>query len=139
MRSTIQGLNHCMAAGAIAALIQSLIIWAVSQVGIFILIGVPLVFPLTTDWIYQRVVWGGLWGLFFMLPILKGAPHWKRGLAIGLLPAAASLFWFNPILKGTGFFGLELGAMMPVIIIVFNLFWGYLAGVWFGHSMAADE
>ncbi len=139
MGSTIRGLHDGMAAGAIAALIQTLIIWALYRVGIIFLIGVPLDFPLSTALIYQRVVWGGLWGMCFMLPLLKNSAQWKRGLVIGLLPAAASLFWFNPFLKGQGMLGLNLGPMMPVIVVAFNLLWGYLAGVWFGHSTPAGE
>ena len=130
MSTRLQGINNCLAAGAIAGLVTTILIWLVGRLGIFAIIGVPLAPDLSNIWIYQRMVWGGLWGFQFLIPVMRGMPHWKRGLVFGTIPALASLFFFLPFKDGQGMLGLEMGPLMPVVVIVFNLLWGYLAGRW---------
>ncbi len=135
MHPRIHLASHAFAAGALAGLITTILLWIVGQVGIFILVGVPFAPPLTAVWIYTRVVWGGLWGLLFLLPLL---PAWRwrmRGLLYGVVPSAAALLLFNPLKDGLGLFGLEMGLMWPVFVIAFNLLWGYLAGAWLEMSL----
>ena len=91
MHPRIHLASHAFVAGALAGLITTVLIWIVGQVGIFVLVGVPFAPPLTAAWIYTRVVWGGMWGLLFLLPLL---PAWRwrmRGLLYGLVPSAATL------------------------------------------------
>lgn len=120
----------CIAAGALGGLCQSLLIWLVGQLGFFIAVRLPLAPELTLPWLYRRIVWGGLWGLVFLLPVLRRKAHWKRGLLLGLLPAAATLFYFLPFKDGLGYLGLALGTAMPAVVILFGLIWGQLAGFW---------
>lgn len=136
MHSRFHLASHAFAAGALAGLITTILLWIVGQVGIFILLGVPFAPPLTTSMIYTRVVWGGMWGLLFLLPVL---PAWRwrmRGLLYGIVPSAAALLLFNPLKDGLGLFGLEMGLMWPVFVIAFNVLWGYLAGAWLDLSLA---
>lgn len=132
----IRRINHALASGAVAALIQSLIVSALGNVGLFVLMGVPLLVPLSNVWLYRRLVWGALWGLLFLLPLMRGLPYWQRGLVYGLAPAAATLLFFLPFKDDQGWLGLELGPAMPVIVIAANVFWGFLAGTWMGQSMS---
>jgi hypothetical protein len=133
MPTTLQRANHCFAAGAVGGLITTFLIWVASQSGAFLIIGVPLVFEMTPGWLYQRIVWGGLWGLVFLPPVLVSWRPWRRGLILGLAPAAATLLLFNPIKDGIGLFGLGLGPMMPVVVVLFSLVWGAIAGWYLGH------
>ena len=115
-------------------LATTLAIWAVSQTGIFVLLGTPLVFTLSSGWIYQRMVWGGLWGLLFAIPLFGQWSQKKRGLLFSAAPAFASLVFFLPFKDNQGMLGLELGPMMPVLVILFSVLWGYLAGFWLDYS-----
>jgi hypothetical protein len=70
----------------------------------------------------------------FLTPLLRRWPGWRRGLIFGLAPGAATLLLFNPLKDQIGLFGLALGPMMPVVVIVFTLLWGAIAGVWLDWS-----
>lgn len=63
--------------------------------------------------LYKRLVWGGLWGLLFVLPPLQRT-HWaKAGLLVSLAPSAAALFYF--------------GATNPLLVLSLNAVWGLVA------------
>ena len=115
-------------AGAIAGFLQTILIWLVGQFGMFALLQLPLKFELNLVWFYQRITWGGLWGLVFLIPLLRSVPQWKRGLVFGILPALLSLFVFLPFKDGHGYMGLNLGVMMPIVVVGFGLIWGMIAG-----------
>ena len=134
MPSLLQRANQCVAAGAVAGLATTILIWIASQSGSFVVLGLRLGFELTPGWIYQRMVWGALWGLLFLLPFFQAWANWRRGLVWGLLPALATMLIFNPFKDQIGFFGLDLGAAMPVVVLVFSLLWGAIAGWWLDLS-----
>ena len=133
--------HHCFAAGALAGLVTSVLIWIASQSGAFLVLGVPIVIELSPSWVYMRVVWGGMWGVIFVLPVLVSWPGWRRGLIFGLAPAAATLLLFNPIKDGIGLLGLGFGPVWPVLVVVFSLLWGVIAGWWNSQfvDFARDE
>ena len=128
MHKFVGNLLQVFGAGAIGGLLQTLLIWVVGQLGLFALLQLPLKFELHPAWFYQRIAWGGLWGLLFLIPLLKSVPHWKRGLVFGIVPALASLFLFLPFKDGHGYLGLNLGVMMPVVVVAFGLIWGMIVG-----------
>ena len=121
-------------AGALGGAVQAVMIWFFGQLGLFIVMYLPLAPPLTLPWLYQRMVWGGLWGLLFLLPVLRSWKHWKRGWLVGLFPAAGSLFYFLPFQDGHGMMGLNLGGAMPPVVIFFGLVWGMLAGMFLDRA-----
>ena len=123
-----------MAAGALGGMVQGVILWLFGQLGLFIVVRLPLVPPLDPPFLYQRMVWGGIWGLFFLLPIMGHWSHLRRGWLMGLLPAAGSLFYFLPIKDGHGVMGLNLGGAMPFVVIFFGWVWGWLAGWFLDHA-----
>ncbi len=117
-----------MAAGATAGMLQSGIILLAGQLGFFKLLGLPLSFEFNLVWFYQRITWGGLWGLLFLVPLLGRVPHWKRGVVVGFFPALATSLLFLPAKDLHGYFGLNLGPMMPVVVFLFGIVWGIIAG-----------
>jgi hypothetical protein len=139
MQNRIAGVFQVFAAGAIAGLIQTFIIWLTGQIGLFVLLGIPVSFGFNIAWFYQRISWGGLWGLLFLIPLLSAAPQWKRGLVFGLFPALASLFFFLPFKDGQGFLGLALGAMMPIVVVLFNVLWGAIAGFLLDQAARVEQ
>ena len=139
MGSRIALAHSAVVAGALAALVTSVLIWAVSQSGILTLVNVPLDQPLTSSWIYKRMVWGGIWSLLFLLPWFSGRPQRQRGMIWGLVPSAATLLFFNPFWDRLGILGLAWGWGWPVVVILFNVLWGYLAGVWLDTIAARSK
>ena len=110
------------AAGCVGALINSLAIWLLGDQGITARLGIAIAPNLTPSWLYPRIVWGGIWGLLFILPMLASRPLTK-GLVLSLFPTAVQLLLIFPQAhKGLG--GLELGLYTPVLVLVVNGVWG---------------
>ena len=128
MQTKLAGVFLAFSSGAVAGFFQTLAIWICGQLGLFGLLRVALEVPFSLELFYRRVTWGGMWGLLFLIPLLPLARHLHRGLLLGLIPALASMLYFQPILNGHEFFALNLGYMMPVITVGFGLVWGALAG-----------
>jgi hypothetical protein len=94
--------------------------------------GVRMSPALTTDWLYPRLVWGGLWGLVYFLTVApaKFRRHWARkGLWVSLLPTAFQLFVVFPNMTRHGWLGLELGQLTPLFVFLNNLVWGLFTGI----------
>jgi hypothetical protein len=134
MPPLMQRANHCIAAGALAGLVTTILIWGFSQAGMFARLGIPMAPDLTAAWIYQRSFWGGLWGPLFLLPLFRTWIQWKRGLIFGLAPGLVTLLLFNPIKDGIGILGLGFGPAWPVVVLAFAVMWGALAGLWLDWS-----
>jgi hypothetical protein len=115
----------CFAAGCLGALANSLAAWAAGSYGITGFFQVEMAPALSPAWIYPRIVWGGLWGLLFLLPLLNSRPFAKGGL-ISLAPTAVQLLVIFPQ-NGKALFGLELGLLTPVFVLLFNAVWGWVA------------
>jgi hypothetical protein len=58
-------------AGSLGALANSITVWLFGYLGVTSSIGVSIAPSLSPGWLYPRIVWGGLWGFIFFLPILK--------------------------------------------------------------------
>ena len=128
MKALLRLLSLCFAAGAFGALVNSLVVWASGHSGLTAALGVSLAPALTLAWLYPRLVWGGLWGLLFALPMSfrSAAVH---GLVVSLAPALAQLFVFFPR-AGKGTLGLELGMLTPLLVLLFDAVWGVAASAW---------
>ena len=125
-------LSICFSAGLLAGLCSSLIAWQSGQMGLPAMAGVRINPSLSPDWIYSRMIWGGLWGLVYFLVIvhLKSRRHWvRKGLWISVLPTAFHLLFVYPYMTRYGWFGLELGQLTPLFIFAYNLVWGLCTGV----------
>ena len=53
-----------------------------------------------------------------------------RGLCVSLAPTLAQLLVAFPEDPGKGLWGLGLGALTPVVVIVVNAVWGWVAALW---------
>jgi len=123
----------CYAAGCLGALVSCLVAWQSGELGIPRWAGVSLAPQLVAGWLYPRIVWGGLWGLVFMLPLLK--TRWfLKGFVLSLLPTAFQLLYLFPEKSGDGWAGLRLGLWTPAFIMVYNWVWGLVAAMTIRYS-----
>jgi hypothetical protein len=118
----------CFAAGCFGGLIMSLAVWAAGDLGIATSLGVKISPALTPAWLYQRIVWGGIWGFLFLLPILN-SKAFTMGTLISLFPTLVQLFFIFPYKEGKGMAGIELGLLTPVFVLVYNWIWGVVTAV----------
>jgi hypothetical protein len=115
------------ASGCLGGLANSLAVWLFGQFGITKMFGVALAPALSPEWLYPRIVWGGLWGLAFILPFMKSRLI-NKGLILSLLPTLYMLFFVFPQSRA-GMLGLGLGMLTPVLVVFFNMIWGFVAGL----------
>ena len=121
----------CFTAGVLGSLANSLAVWICGLWGVTALAGVNLSPALTADWLYPRLIWGGLWGLAYYLTVRtqRVRRQWvRKGLWISLLPTAAQLFYFFPYRTPFGLMGMGLGDLTPIFVLFFNLVWGFFTG-----------
>lgn len=116
------------AAGCIGALANSVAVWLFGDLGITQSAGVSIAPALSSQWLYPRIVWGGMWGLFFILPMLNSRLFMK-GCMLSLLPTAVQLFVVFPYKAHQGIAGIELGLLTPAFVIVFNWVWGVVTAL----------
>jgi len=115
--------------GLLAKVPQGLVLFAMGEYGIFLALGLRLNFPLNALYSTKHLALGAAFGLLFAVPVWSRRSNTLRGLLVGLGHAAATLFIFNPFLDGVGLLGLDIGPLMPPLVIVSNLIWGVLAGI----------
>jgi hypothetical protein len=123
-------LSLCFAAGAVGGILSGLIIYLCGALGLMQEYGVKMAPTLNACWVDQRVVWGGIFGLLFALPVLERLPWFVRGMALSMVPILVQFFVFYPLITHEGLFGLKLGANTPYFVILFSLLWGMLTAFW---------
>jgi len=114
------------AAGAFGGLVNSLAIWAAGALSLTAMVGVGIAPNLSPAWLYPRIVWGGLWGFAFLMPVLDSR-IWLRALLFSLGPTLVQLFVVFPAKTPHGAFGLGLGTLTPVVVLLANAVWGLTA------------
>lgn len=125
----LRNISAAFAAGAVGAVVISFISWYLGDTGMLARVGINLHPALTGEWLYGKVVWGGLWGGLFLLPLLGSRPL-LQGAAFSLAPTAAELFYFMP--QGSlGLLGLNAGPYTPVYVLLLNVLWGVVAAFWY--------
>ena len=129
MKSFFRNLTLVFAAGSMGGLVNSLVLWLFGRAGIPAELGVKLAPALTPGWLYPRLVWGGLWGFLFVLPIFRNQPF-AQGLFFSLWPSVVQLFIVFPYQANKGLLGLDLGTLTPVFVLFFNALWGLTAAFW---------
>ena len=116
------------AAGCLGALANSIALWLSGELGITGSLGVSIAPSLTAGWLYPRIVWGGIWGMLFFLPLSRYGPV-SRGTVLSLFPTIVQLFIVFPYKADKGIAGMELGALTPVLVIFFNWIWGVVTSL----------
>jgi len=117
------------AAGSLGGLANVLVVWGAGVWGATAALGVAIAPPLTKAMVYQRMVWGGIWGLVFLIPLLKGTVLY-RGFLWSLLPSLVTLLYIFPHVAMKGWWGQELGTLTPVCVFIFNAVWGWVTAWW---------
>jgi len=125
----MKSLSLVFAAGCFGGLINSLALWIGGRLGLTAALGVKLAPALTPAWLYPRLVWGGVWGVLLLLPLLKNSLFW-RGLILSLGPSAVLLLYVFPVREHQGLFGLALGQLTPLVVIFLNACWGWAGAAW---------
>jgi hypothetical protein len=128
----LRKLSGAFTGGVLGGLLDSFNIWAMGIVGISDLIGIGMKPEFTAPWVYQRMIWGGLWMLLLLLPVLKQRIA-LRGMLFSLLPSAMMLFVVLPSM-GKGMFGLGFGTLMPVVVVGLNFLYGIVASYWYAKA-----
>jgi len=121
------------AAGCLGALASSVVVWLFGDLGITKSLGVSISPALTASWLYPRIVWGGIWGLIFFLPLLNSKPF-SKGTILSLFPTIVQLFIVFPYKANKGVAGMELGVFTPVLVFVFNWVWGIVTSLTIKYS-----
>jgi hypothetical protein len=129
MNLSMKNLSLVFAAGCWGALFNGLAIWLCGGLGIALALGVQIAPPLTPAFIYPRLVWGGIWGLLFLVPLGRRSFP-VRGLLFSLVPTLVQLFLVFPFKAQKGVMGLQLGYLTPLLVVFYNAVWGYAAGWW---------
>jgi hypothetical protein len=108
-------------AGAFGACVLAVVAFVLARSGLPQQIGVASP-PADLAFLYRLVVWGGIWGFLFVIPVMSRL-WWLKGIVIGLLASAALTLYFSPAL-GRG------PALQLVYIVVLNSVWGIATGLW---------
>jgi len=113
------------AAGCFGALMNSLVVWLFGKYGISTMLNVAIAPHLTPAWLYPRIVWGGIWGILFILPFLE--EKWLfKGFVLSLFPTAVQLLYIFPEIADKGLGGINLGILTPLLVFFFNWVWGIM-------------
>jgi len=131
--SIFRTLSLVFVAGCVGGVLNSLVVWNFGNLGVNAALGVKIAPQLTPAWLYPRIVWGGIWGFLFLLPILRRSVI-SRGLLYSLGPSLVMFFIVFPMKANKGMFGLALGNMTPVLVLFFNAIWGVAASLWLRFS-----
>jgi hypothetical protein len=129
MSSFAKKISLVFAAGCLGALLNSLAVWIFGDLGITSGFGVKIAPTLSSQWLYPRIVWGGIWGFLFLLPLMR-TRILSRGLILSLGPTLVQLFVVFPLKAHKGVMGLDLGSLTPVFVFIFNAIWGLTTAIW---------
>jgi hypothetical protein len=115
-------------AGCLGALANSLAVWWLGDLGVARALGVAIAPALTKSWLYPRIVWGGIWGMLFFLPLLSARPL-SKGTLLSLGPTLVQLYYIFPRVANKGILGMDLGTLTPVLVLFYNWVWGVVAAL----------
>lgn len=116
------------AAGALGGLVNSLVVWQFGVLGISQSLGVAIAPGWSPHWLYPRIVWGGLWGFLFLLPLLNNQLL-AKSFILSLFPTIVQLFVVFPYQTNAGVAGLGLGTLTPLLVLFFNWVWALAAAI----------
>ncbi len=129
MKFSLKNLSLVFVSGAVGGLVNMVAVWFFGAVGIDAALGVKIAPALTTPFLYNRLVWGGIWGLLFLLSWPRCSLY-ARGLLYSLGPSLGQLLVVFPFQAQKGMLGLQLGVLTPIMVLFFNAIWGLAAAYW---------
>eukprot|EP00892_Ulva_mutabilis_P002746 jgi/Ulvmu1/12472/UM009_0124.1 len=83
----------------------------------------------------HRVLWGGIWGLLYLLPMHKSVKNfWLRSVIFAIIPTLFALLVSIPAMSdGAGLFGIHLGIFTPLFVYIATwLTWAVPSYLWVG-------
>lgn len=117
--------------GVVSFLVQNLFWW----LGLQRVAHVSLEPEFTWPGLYERVFWGAVAGLVFLINLRFTRNFFARALCYGLLPALAHLFIFYPLISHHGWAGWDYGAATAVFVLFFyTAAWAVPGYAWFVNS-----
>ncbi len=131
-------LNALFSAGAFGGMLNGVVVWLFGFIGVNRIFGEDIAPAFTTEYLYPRIVWGGIWGIVLLLPFYQNKVF-LRGLILSLGPTLVQLFIAFPLKAGKGIMGLELGKFIPIMVVVFNAVWGIGATWWYLMSVGRKK
>lgn len=126
----LRKISLAFSAGSLGALANSIAAWLFGLLGITAAFGVHIAPALSKSWLYPRIVWGGIWGLVLLVPLIRKSSA-LNGAVLSIAPTLVTLLVVFT-LKGKGMMGMELGTLTPMFPLIFNAIWGAVAGAWYG-------
>jgi hypothetical protein len=129
MKNFAKKLSLVFAAGCLGGLLNCLAVWFFGNIGLTLAAGVKLAPALTLPWLYPRIIWGGIWGLLFLLPMTTDRVF-SRGLIFSIGPSLVQLFVIFPMIAHKGQMGMDLGVLTPLFVLFYNAVWGVTASIW---------
>lgn len=133
MGPRVRHVSVAFTGGCVGALVNSLVAWHLGSLEIPQQVGVALAPVWTKGFLYERLTWGGLWGLLFLLPIWRSG-FWvgvfSRGILFSLAPTLFQLFYVFPEVSGSGILGWKLGRLTPLFVFFYNAIWGLVTALW---------
>jgi hypothetical protein len=88
---------------------------------------------LAVGWIMHFMIGTVLWGTLFawLDPNLPGSSHWLNGIWFSIGAWLLMMVIMMPM-AGAGFFGMNLGAMAPVMTLILHIIYGVVLGAVYG-------
>lgn len=123
-------ISSAFTGGAIGGLVSSYVLYFAGANGITHAMNVQLAPSLTTAWLFPRIIWGGFWGLVFLLANPLAGNWLTRAFLVSLAPTLFQLFYAFPYLEGKGVAGNLLGALTPLVVLICNLLWSLTTAFW---------
>ncbi len=133
MQKLFHRLSIAFTGGCLGALVNSWVVWYLGAHGISHHLGIAIAPVWSRSYLYPRLVWGGLWGLLFLLPIWRNG-FWNavfsRGILFSFVPTAFQLLYVFPVQAHKGLLGLHLGHLTPLLVVFANVVWGWVTAAW---------
>ena len=136
MNNFFRNFSLIFAAGAFGGFVKAIVAWSFGATSLNTALGFMMAPALTSMWIYQHVVWGGIWAFLFFLPLRWS--YYTRGALYSLAQTLIQPVIIFPKM-GKGMLGLELGYMAPVLVTFFGVIWGLATAFWLKFSREGSE
>jgi hypothetical protein len=128
----IKRISAAFTGGAIGGLVDSINILVLSGIGITSLLGISMKPEFSPPWLYERMVWSGIWMLLLLIPLWENRTV-LRGCVFSLFPSAMMFFMVFPKM-GKGLLGLDFGMLTPLLVIALNFIYGIVAAYWYKNA-----
>jgi len=123
----VRQLTYLFSAGAVGGFFNALAIWIFGMAGFSAAAGMP-----PSGWspptIYRQTVWGGIWGVIFVLPVFNRMPALK-GILLSLAPTIVA-YWYVIPMKMKAVPDFQPGLVLLLYVTLANIVWGLGAAYW---------